>query len=102
MQAYFVAGAYHGYSAQLKPKNYAAGPVRSGQVPPRVLITDEGATHEYELAHYTGGHENLADADLYYTPSNLTEEQRNEAIAELIRTTAPWQLKELPPSFVTT
>jgi hypothetical protein len=101
MQAYFVAGAYHGYSAQLKPRRHVAGPVRSGQVPPRVLITDDDATHEYELVHYTGGHENLADADLYYTPSNLTDEQRNEAIAELIRTTAPWQTTELQSSFTT-
>lgn len=102
MQAYFVAGAYHGYTAQLGPRHYVAGPVRSGQVPPRVLITNEDATHEYELAHFTGGDENLADADLYYTPPNLTDEQRNEAIEELIRTTAPWQLKELQASFIAT
>jgi hypothetical protein len=97
MQAYLVSGAYHGHSVPLQPR-CQEGPVRSGQVPPRIfVITEDGASHEYELAHYTGGRENLADADLYYTPPHLTDEQRNVAIAELISTTPPWRTKELPP-----
>jgi hypothetical protein len=96
MQAYFVSGAYHGHCVSLQPRSQN-GPVRSGQVPPRVLvITHDGVEHEYQLAQYTGGRENLAEADLFYTPPNLTDEQRNEAIAELIRTMPPWQAKELP------
>lgn len=98
MQAYFVLGAYHGHCVSLQPHS-EKGPVRSGQVPPRFLvITNDDVEHEYELAHYTGGRENLADADLFYMPPNLTDEQRNEAIAELIRTMPPWQAKELPLS----
>lgn len=97
MQAYFVGGSYHGRCANLQPRNYHGGPVRSGQVPATIYVNQQGSKEEYVLAHSTGHDNNLCDADLYYTPPGLSDIERNEAISNFVRTTAPWQSADLPP-----
>jgi hypothetical protein len=85
MQAYLISGTNHGRVAYLD----RSGPVKSGNVPPRIFISDGDGQEEYILAAYTEGRENTTDAGLYYTPPGLTDIERNEVIAEFIRTTSP-------------
>ncbi|HWX66387.1 MAG TPA: hypothetical protein VNZ27_08190 [Rhodanobacter sp.] len=96
MQAYLISGASHGCVVHLD----RSGPIKSGNVPPRIYVGDGDDQQEYLLAAHTGDPGNTADADLYYTPPGLTDIERNEVIAEFIRTTSPWQAEDLPSGIV--
>lgn len=96
MQAYLISGASHGRVAYLD----RSGLVTSGRVPPLIFVGEGNDQQEYLLAGYTQDHGNTSDADLYYTPPGLSDIERNEAIGEFLRTTAPWQAQELPPGTV--
>lgn len=96
MQAYLISGASHGCVVHLD----RTGPIKSGNVPPCIFVGDGDNQQEYLLAAHTEDRGNTADADLYYTPPGLTDIERNEAIAEFIRTTPPWQAQDLPPGIV--
>lgn len=96
MQAYLISGASHGRVVHLE----SCGPAKSGGIPPRIFVGDGDDQQEYLLAAHTGDRGNTADADLYYTPPGLTDIERNEAIAEFVRTTSPWQAQDLPPGIV--
>lgn len=97
MQAYLISGISHGRIVHLD----RTGPVKSGNVPPCIFVGYGDDQEEYLLAAYTEHRGDTADADLYYTPPGLTDIERNEAVAEFIRTTTPWQARDLPPGIVT-